>query len=102
MFGEWGRMRPSKSSPDRLPKDLGARWEAQREAFEAASREGSAVTEEAVSLDGVMVPMKDGKRAEGASGYQEAGGGRSRPVMPKGSGGRRGMWGGCRSRARRR
>ena len=28
----------------------------------------------AVSLDGVMVPMKDAKRADGSAGYQEAGG----------------------------
>ena len=70
MFGEWGRMRPSKSSLDRLPKELGARWEGQREAFEAALRKGCAVAEEAVtvvvSLDGVMVPMKDAKRVDGS------------------------------------
>ena len=40
-------------------------------------REGCAVAEEAVtvavSLDGVMVAMKDAKRADGSSGYQEAG-----------------------------
>ena len=70
VFREWGRMRPSKSSLDRLPKELGARWEGQREAFEAALREGGAV---AVSLDGVMVAMKDAKRVDGSSGYQEAG-----------------------------
>ena len=77
VFREWGRMRPSKSSLDRLPKELGARWEGQREAFEAALREGGAVAEEAVtvavSLDGVMVAMKDAKRVDGSSGYQEAG-----------------------------
>jgi len=87
---ELGNMRPSKSSLDRLPKALGARWEGQREAFEAALRERLEVPEEAVamavSLDGVMVPMKDGartaKRAEaraagrrtkGPAGYQEVG-----------------------------
>ena len=86
VFREWGRMRPSKSSLDRLAKslpprgeagELGARWEGQREAFEAALREGCAVAEEAVtvavSLDGVMVAMKDAKRVDGSSGYQEAG-----------------------------
>ncbi len=77
VFREWGRVRPSKSSLDRLAKELGARWEGQREAFEAALRKGCAVAEEAVtvavSLDGVMVPMKDAKRADGSSGYQEAG-----------------------------
>ena len=60
-----------------MPKELGARWEGQREAFEAALRKGCAVAEEAVtvvvSLDGVMVPMKDAKRVDGSSGYQEAG-----------------------------
>ena len=87
---ELGNMQPSKSSLDRLPKRLSARWEAEREGFESALREGFSVPEEAttmgVSLDGVMVPMKDGAReakracarAEGKStkgpaGYQEVG-----------------------------
>ena len=87
---ELGNMTPSKSSLDRLPKALSARWEAHREAHEAALRERFTVPEEAasmaVSLDGVMVPMKDGersaKRAEaraagrrtkGPAGYQEVG-----------------------------
>ena len=77
VFGELGGMRPSKSSLDRLPKDLGAQWEGRREAFEAALREGSEVPEEAVtvavSLDGVMVAMKDAKRPDGSGGYREAG-----------------------------
>ena len=77
VFGELGGMRPSKSSLDRLPKDLGAQWEGRREAFEAALREGSEVPDEAVtvavSMDGVMVPMKDAKRPDGSGGYQEAG-----------------------------
>ena len=77
VFGELGGMRPSKSSLDRLPKDLGAQWEGRREAFEAALREGSDVPEEAVtvavSLDGVMVAMKDAKRPDGSGGYREAG-----------------------------
>ena len=34
-----GHMQPSKSSLDRLPKALSARWEAQREAFETTVRE---------------------------------------------------------------
>jgi len=87
---ELGNMTPSKSSLDRLPKALSARWEAEREVYEAALRERLEVPEEAVSmaisLDGVMTPMKDGartaKRAEaraagrrtkGPAGYQEAG-----------------------------
>ena len=87
---ELGNMQPSKSSLDRLPKRLSARWEAEREAFEASLREGFSVPEEAVSvavsLDGVMVPKKDGQReakrarsraagkqTKGPAGYQEAG-----------------------------
>lgn len=90
LFRELGGMQPSKSSLDRLPKRLSARWEAGREGFEAALRAGQAVPEEAVtlaiSLDGVMVPMKDGERTEkreqarvqgkhvqGPAGYQEVG-----------------------------
>jgi hypothetical protein len=87
---ELGNMAPSKSSLDRLPKKLSVRWEGQREDYEAALRERLEVPEDAVavavSLDGVMVPMKDGarqaKRAEaraagrrtkGPAGYQEVG-----------------------------
>ena len=75
---------------DRLPKRLSTRWEAGRERFESSLREASEVPDEAVtvavSLDGVMVPMKDGGRAAkrecsrqtgrrptGPAGYQEAG-----------------------------
>ena len=90
LFRELGAMSPSKSSLDRLPKACSARWEAQREVFEAQLRESlkvpaSAVTV-AVSLDGVMTPMKDasrsakreatfakGKHRQGPAGYQEAG-----------------------------
>ena len=90
LLRELGNMAPSKSSLDRLPKGLSARWEAHREAFESTLREAMVVPDEAVtvavSLDGVMVPMKDGQRAEkrersqargrrvkGPAGYQEAG-----------------------------
>ena len=89
LLRELGNMAPSKSSLDRLPKGLSVRWEANREAFVSTLRETTMVPEEAVtvavSLDGVMVPMKDGKRAEkrersraagrrakGPAGYQEA------------------------------
>ena len=90
LLRELGNMAPSKSSLDRLPKGLSARWEANREGFESTLREAVVVPDEAVtvavSLDGVMVPMKDGRRAEkrersratgrrakGPAGYQEAG-----------------------------
>jgi len=83
-------MTPSKSSLDRLPKQLSRCWEAERERFEAALRGEETVPPEsvtvAVSLDGVMVPMKDGGRAQkreqakaqekhtcGPAGYQEVG-----------------------------
>jgi len=90
MLRELGNMTPSKSSLDRLPKGTSARWEAQRIQFEASLREGYEVPEAAVtvavSLDGVMVAMKDGERtskraharaagrcATGPAGYQEVG-----------------------------
>ena len=90
LLRELGNMAPSKSSMDRLPKGLNARWEAHREAFESTLREAAVVPDEvvtvAVSLDGVMVPMKEAQRAEkrershaagrrtkGPAGYQEAG-----------------------------
>ena len=86
---ELGNMSPSKSSLDRLPQ-LSSRWEAQREAFEEALRAQDRVPVEAttlaVSLDGVMVPMKDGARqakraatraagqpTKGPAGYREVG-----------------------------
>jgi hypothetical protein len=62
LFRELGNMTPSKSSLDRLSRELGAGWDAHREAFEASLCEAIRVPEEAVSmsasLDGVMVPMK--------------------------------------------
>ncbi len=90
LFGLLGGMSPSKSSLDRLPKQLSGRWEQDRQRFETALREHEAVPEQAVtlavSLDGVMVPMKDGGRAHkralaaargrstrGPAGYQEVG-----------------------------
>lgn len=89
-FREVGNMSPSKSSLDRLPKQCSMHWETQREDFEAQLREAMTVPEAAVtvavSLDGVMTPMKDGARAakreqgvaegkhtQGPAGYQEVG-----------------------------
>lgn len=40
---ELGNMRPSKSSLDRLPKRLSARWEGEREDYEATLRAGFSV-----------------------------------------------------------
>ena len=75
---ELGNMRPSKSTLDRLPKHLSSRWEEHREAFEEALR-ADAVTVPAeartlaVSLDGVMAPMKDGQRQAKRAAAQAAG-----------------------------
>lgn len=90
LFAELGNMRPSKSSLDRLPKRLSERWEGERECFEAWLRGQLTVPEAAVtvalSLDGVMTPMKDGarkekrernqaqgKRTKGPAGHREVG-----------------------------
>jgi hypothetical protein len=66
VFGELGIAGPSSSSCDRLPKILSPVWEAHRESWEDALREQEVVPAEAsvvaVSLDGVMVPDKDGQR----------------------------------------
>jgi hypothetical protein len=90
MFRRFGAMSPSKSSLDRLPKALSARLEEDRANFEQRLRAGEKVPKVAhtvaVSLDGVLVPMKDGnaeekrartradeRLAKGPAGYSEAG-----------------------------
>jgi len=90
LFDLLGNMAPSKSTLDRLPKALSVHWEAERPAFEAILHQQETIPQEAVSmavsLDGVMAPMKDGKRQakrqdavdkgkapSGPSGYQEVG-----------------------------
>jgi hypothetical protein len=90
LFDLLGNMTPSKSTLDRLPKALSAHWEAKRPHFEAVLRKPETIPQEAVSmavsLDGVMAPMKDGKRQakrhkalakgkapSGPAGYQEVG-----------------------------
>jgi hypothetical protein len=90
LFALLGNMTPSKSTLDRLPKALSGHWEAQRPRFEATLRHQEAIPSEAVamavSLDGVMAPMKDGQRQakrthartmgkspSGPAGYQEVG-----------------------------
>ena len=87
---ELGNMSPSKSSLDRLPKLLSSRWEEHRAEFEEVLRAEQSVpcaaTTVAVSLDGVMAPMKDGARqakraatraegrpTKGPAGYREVG-----------------------------
>jgi hypothetical protein len=87
VFDEVGGMRPSRSSLDRLPKALSKPWEAQREEWEAALRLPETIPAEAmviaISVDGVMVPMKGGgrsakrdqpgKHASGPTGNREVG-----------------------------
>jgi hypothetical protein len=67
LFARLGSMQPSKSSLDRLPKEESTRWERDRLRFESALRDAEQVPAEAVtagvSLDGVLVPMKDDERA---------------------------------------
>src|SRR3990172_2976660 len=88
LFVELGAMSPSRSTLDRLPRELSRRWEIKREAWEVAVRAQETVAEAAVSvafsLDGVMVAMKAkaaervakqaeaGKHASGPAGRQEA------------------------------
>jgi hypothetical protein len=90
LFDLLGNMTPSKSTLDRLPKALHVHWEAHRPRFEATLRQQEAIPPDAVamavSLDGVMAPMKDGQRhakrtqaraqgksPSGPAGYQEVG-----------------------------
>lgn len=90
LFTVLGNMTPSKSTLDRLPKQLSVHWETQRQRFEAMLRQPEEIPQEAVamavSLDGVMAPMKDGQRQakrhhavaqgkapSGPAGYQEVG-----------------------------
>lgn len=90
LFKRVGNMRPSKSSLDRLPKVLDERWEGDRGAFETELRTVTEIPEEtrsiAVSLDGVLIPMKDGQAvrtrsraasegriSKGPAGYRETG-----------------------------
>ena len=90
VLAELRNMQPSVSSLDRLPKQVSERWEEHREEFEEELRAASEVPVEAatvaVSLDGVMAPMRDGQRqakraqaradgraTKGPSGYREVG-----------------------------
>ena len=66
VFTELGISGPSSSTCDRLPKHLSPVWEEHRVQWEAALQAQEDVAGEAavvaVSLDGVMVPDKDGQR----------------------------------------
>jgi hypothetical protein len=92
LFQELGAMPPSRSTLDRLPRTLSVHWEAHREEWEAAVQAQevvpAAATTLAISVDGVMAPLKPqgeekeeraakrtapGKHASGPSGYREVG-----------------------------
>jgi len=90
LFARVGTMQPSKSSLDRLPKEISARWEPDRRHFEAELREATAIpanaTSIAVSIDGVLASMKcgdavgtrsraaaEGRISKGPAGYREIG-----------------------------
>jgi hypothetical protein len=66
LFRRLGNMTPSKSSIDRLPKQLSNEGERQREEFEAKLRRQEVVPKEAatvaVSLDGVMIRIEGLKK----------------------------------------
>jgi hypothetical protein len=87
LFEELAGMRPSRSTLDRLPKALSQHWESQRPEWEAALRSQETIPEQAtvlaISVDGVMAPMKGpgrsaqrdlpGKHASGPAGNKEVG-----------------------------
>ena len=84
---ELGGLSPSRSNLDRLPKTLSPHWEAHRLEWEEALREQETVPRAAavlaLSVDGVMVPMKGegrrakrdqpGRHASGPTGNREVG-----------------------------
>lgn len=90
LFQRVGNMTPSKSSLDRLPKLVDARWEEGREEFERALRDGMQIPEGsvsiAISLDGVLAPIdgansptevraqaaQEQRVSKGPAGYREA------------------------------
>jgi hypothetical protein len=87
LFEELEGMRPSRSNLDRLPKELSCHWERQRSDWESAVRSAETLPDQAtviaISVDGVMAPMKGsgrnakrdlpGKHASGPAGNKEVG-----------------------------
>lgn len=91
LFERIGGMTPSKSSLDRLPKEISDRWEPNRETYEAALRDAIVIPEGArsvaVSIDGVFAPINGGENpvavrraaaergtiCKGPAGYREVG-----------------------------
>ena len=79
IIAEFGGMKPSASSLDRMPKLLSARWEEHRIEQEEELRARDVVPKEAaviaVSLDGVHVPLKKKEVQDdpkNKNGYREA------------------------------
>lgn len=76
LFARAGGLAPSRSTLDRLPKALSERWEHDRPRFEELTRRDEDVPAEAVavalSIDGIMMPMKDGKRAASRAAGKDA------------------------------
>ena len=72
VLGVLGNMTPSKSSLDRLPKALSARWEAQRSQFEARVREET--LEVAATACTVAVLARRGDGADEDAGRRVPGG----------------------------
>lgn len=90
LFERVGNMAPSKSSIDRLPKEISERWEGDREQLEETLRAGLVVPEKAVSIavsiDGVFAPFEqqeatrareeaaaEGRLTKGPIGYRDVG-----------------------------
>ena len=87
LFEELEGMHPSRSNLDRLPKELSCHWERQRSDWEDAVRSPETLSDQAIviaiSVDGVMAPMKGpgrsakrdlpGKHASGPAGNKEVG-----------------------------
>jgi hypothetical protein len=91
LFERAGNMTPSKSSLQRLPSLVADAWNANRDSFERALRDGLVIPEGtvsvAVSLDGVLAPIdggnspteirsqaaSDGRLCKGPAGYREVG-----------------------------
>lgn len=87
LFVEIGGMKPSHTTIDNQPKIVAEVWEANRQEWEEALRQTETVpppaTVVAISLDGVMAPVRQadglkkeasaGKQASGPLGYREIG-----------------------------
>lgn len=87
LFEEIGGMKPSHTTIDQQPKTISEHWETHRLEWEDALRQAeklpTTATTLAVSLDGVMAPVRQddgskkaaspGKQASGPRGYREIG-----------------------------